>query len=234
VAQDFKYAFDGDSGGMTGGMGAYTMPNGSLPFLNQDDLAQADSIMQATIHALEKETGEEYRGFLYGQFMATEKGIRVIEFNVRLGDPEAINIMCLLQNDAAILLDCVANGKLNRDDVKFTSKASLCKYLVPVSYPHEKGANAEIFFDRTEVEKAGFSIIFASIEPLGSGFRTLGSRVVAISGTGDNLFDLSSRMESLLLKIEPPSLRHRKDIGSELIIKKKIENMQKIRNVKVP
>ena len=64
IAQDFKYAYDGDQGGMTGGMGSYTMAGGSMPFLDEEDLVEADSIMALTVKAVEEETGETYRGFL--------------------------------------------------------------------------------------------------------------------------------------------------------------------------
>ncbi|MBM3137135.1 MAG: phosphoribosylamine--glycine ligase, partial [Chloroflexi bacterium] len=229
IAQDFKYAFDDDKGGMTGGMGAYTMSDGSMPFLNEDDLKHADQILQTSIDSLRIETGEEYRGFLYGQFMATADGIRVIEFNVRLGDPEAINMMGLINGDVAGLLNSIAVGDLNLGDVSFSPFASLSKYLVPSAYPNE-GEKVDFFLPEKEIEQAGFSMICASIAKQGQGYQTLGSRALAIYGAGEDLFDLTRRMESLLLRIEPPVLRHRKDIGDEKVIRKKIERMKLIRN----
>ncbi len=230
VAQDFKYAYDGDKGGMTGGMGAYTMPNGSMPFLNEEDLKQADSILQLTMDALAEATGEEYRGILYGQFMATANGVRVIEFNVRLGDPEGINTMCLIQNDVVNLFNKIACGKMSPHDVSFMPKASICKYLVPTPYPDVSNEYVEIDLSENEIERAGFSVIFASVVRQGRGLRTLGSRALAIVGVGDDVFSISDQMEELLMRIEPPTLRHRKDIGDREVIRNKIEKMRNIRN----
>ena len=230
VAQDFKYAFDGDQGGMTGGMGAYTMADGSMPFLNEEDLKQADSILQLTVNSIEEESEDKYRGFLYGQFMATADGVRVIEFNVRLGDPEAINMMALLETDTVQLLRAVAEGVLSKSDVSFTPKASICKYLVPASYPSSSNEHIEIDMNEKEIEEAGFSVIFASITQKGRVMESLGSRALAIVGLGENVYNISEEMEALLEQIEPPMLRHRKDIGDENVIRNKIQKMRSLRS----
>ena len=230
VAQDFKYAYDGDQGGMTGGMGAYTMTDGSMPFLNEKDLKQADLILQLTVDAIEEESGEKYRGFLYGQFMATADGVRVIEFNVRLGDPEAINMMALLETDIVKLLGLIAEGVLNESNVSFAPKASICKYLVPASYPGSSNEHIEINMNEKEIEEAGFSVIFASIAQKGRIMESLGSRALAIVGLGENVYNISEEMEALLGKIEPPMLRHRKDIGDENVISNKIQKMRSLRS----
>ena len=230
VAQDFKYAFDGDQGGMTGGMGAYSMADGAMPFLNSEDLEQADSILQSTVDAIEAESGESYRGFLYGQFMATADGVRVIEYNVRLGDPEAINMMALLETNAVDLLGAIAEGALNKSEVSFISKASVVKYLVPASYPGSGNEYVEINMNEREIEKAGFSVIFASITEKGEVMETLGSRTLAIVGLGENVYNISEKMEALLDQIEPTMLRHRKDIGNENVILNKIQKMRSLRS----
>ena len=229
IAQDFKYAFDGDQGGMTGGMGSYTMADGSMPFLSKVDLEEADSIIKLTIKAIEDEMGEKYRGFLYGQFMATAKGVRVIEYNVRLGDPEAINMMALLDSDVAILMKAIAEGELDDSLVSFSNKSSLCKYLVPAAYPDNGKEHVEIDIDVDAIKREGFSVIFASIIQKGKVLESLGSRTLAVVGLGEHIADISEKMEALLKKIEPASLRHRTDIGDELIIQKKVQKMSELR-----
>ena len=231
VAQDFKYAYDGDQGGMTGGMGSYTMADGSMPFLNKDDLEQADAILQETVTAIEEETGEDYRGFLYGQFMATADGVRVIEFNVRLGDPEAINVMALLNMDTANLFKEIAEGILKKEEITFFPQASICKYLVPSAYPASSKEQVVIEMNEKEIEEAGFSIIYASVIQKDQGLETLGSRAIALVGLGKNVFELSGKMEEMLEQIEPPTIRHRKDIGNEKIVDAKIQKMKELRGM---
>ncbi len=230
VAQDFKYAFDGDQGGMTGGMGAYSMADGSLPFLNKEDLQEADSILQLTVDAIEEESGESYRGFLYGQFIATAHGVRVIEFNVRLGDPEAINMMALLETDAPAFLSDLADGLLQKDKAIFNPKASVSKYLVPAAYPELGNEQVVIDLNEEEIEKEGFSVIFASIIQKQRALESLGSRALAIVGVGEDACSISEKMEELLERIEPPDLRHRRDVGDENIIQNKIQKMSSLRS----
>jgi len=229
VAQDFKYAFDDDQGGMTGGMGAYSMANGSMPFLTKEDLQEADAILQLTINAIEEESGENYRGFLYGQFIATAHGVQVIEFNVRLGDPEAINLMTLFESDASIFLADLADGLLEKDNSIFSPKASVSKYLVPAAYP-QSGHEHAATLDEEKVNQEGFSMIFASIVEKPQGYETLGSRALALVGVGDDPGSISKKMEALLGQIEPATLRHRKDIGDAKIINAKVQKMDYLRN----
>ena len=229
VAQDFKYAYDGDEGDMTGGMGAYTMSDGSMPFLTKDDLKEAGSILQMTVDAIEKETGAGYRGFLYGQFIATANGVRVIEFNVRLGDPEAINVMALLNVDAPEFLFALADGSLETEEIKFNPQASVCKYLVPAAYPQSGKEHILIDLDEATVNAAGLSVIFASIVQKEDHLETLGSRSLAVVGTGDDAGDISAKIEDLLDAIQPDTMRHRKDVGDAGIIQKKIQKMEILR-----
>ena len=229
VCQDFKYAYDGDQGGMTGGMGSYSMLNGSMPFIKERDLEDADRLMAETVKALFNETGQAYCGFLYGQFMASADGIRVIEFNARLGDPEAINVMSLLEGDAALLFASLANGELDERQVGFKSQASLCKYLVPEGYPVDSGDPLIFSLEKDAIVDDGFSVIYASVERLGDRFRTLGSRTLAIVGLGASPGEISRRMEGLMEVIEPDGLRHRRDVGDTQVIQNKVQRMGVIR-----
>lgn len=230
VAQDFKYAFDGDQGGMTGGMGAYTMADGSMPFLTPEDLREADAILQLAVDAIQTETQEGYRGFLYGQFIATAKGVRVIEFNVRLGDPEAINLMTLFETDAVAFLSDLAQGTLSSGPTRFSQQASVSKYLVPAAYPQSGNEHVPVRMNRKEIERAGFSVVYASITEKAGSLETLGSRALAIVGAGDDPGSISEKMESLLEDIEPDTLRHRKEIGDKAIIAAKVQKMENLRS----
>lgn len=229
VAQDFKYAYNGDKGGMTGGMGSYTWVDGSLPFLEPEDLALADQLIESTLAALVAETTETYRGFLYGQFMATADGVRLVEFNARLGDPEAINMMALFQGDLALVLHQLGTGTLENRWVNFVPRASLCKYLVPDRYPGVIDDPVTFQLDIEKIHQAGFTTIYASILEEGGYCKTLGSRALAIVGLGDHPGEISARMEELLHTIEPSGLRHRSDVGASEVIQAKVDRMIRLR-----
>ncbi|MFW9973482.1 MAG: phosphoribosylamine--glycine ligase, partial [Candidatus Odinarchaeota archaeon] len=92
LVQDHKRAYEDDKGPNTGGMGSYSMENHLMPFITQTDVNIAVEDMKKTVAAVKTETGVEYKGFLYGQFMKTAKGLKLIEYNSRFGDPEAMNV----------------------------------------------------------------------------------------------------------------------------------------------
>jgi phosphoribosylamine---glycine ligase len=229
IAQDFKYAYDGDLGNMTGGMGSYTMADGSLPFISPQELSEADRLLHAVIDAISEECQDPYCGFLYGQFMVTSRGVRAIEFNVRLGDPEAINMMSLLQGDAPEIFLAATHGELDPDQIHFLPQASVCKYLVPQEYPDRDVGQLEFNLDESKVEEAGLSLICASVAENGHLWQTLGSRALAILGLGDHPGPVSTRIEDLLERCEPSVLRHRRDVGDDRIIQAKIERMAHLR-----
>ena len=99
------------SGPNTGGMGSYSMPDHMLPFVTQADYKKAIGIMKAAVAAMER-TGQPYKGILYGQFMNTAQGPKVIEFNARFGDPEAMNVLSLLTSDLSEIVYHITEGTL--------------------------------------------------------------------------------------------------------------------------
>jgi len=126
---DHKRAYEGDEGPNTGGMGSYTDATDELPFMTEDDYDEAVSIIEATVDAL-----DDYRGILYGQFMLTETGPRVVEFNARFGDPEAMNTLPVLETDFLEILTAARNGNAP-PELDFAEQATVCKYAVPDGYP---------------------------------------------------------------------------------------------------
>jgi len=235
VAQDFKYAMDGDLGPMTGGMGSYTCADGSLPFLTKEDLVEADRLLQEVVNALDEETGTHYRGALYGQFMATANGIRVIEFNARFGDPEGINLNALLHPtvDIPVLYSMTAEGRLPAEVGVFQRQASVVKYLVPHAYPDVDPHPPVFDLDLARIEAAGMSVVYSSVEAENGRLRALGSRTLALVALGAEPGQLSARMEELLQQVEPTELTHRTDVGSAEVIAKKVNFMQQLRSRKV-
>ena len=99
LAQDHKRAYEDDKGPNTGGMGSYSCADHLLPFLSKDDLMYASEITKKVAYAIEKEIGYKYKGVMYGGFILTPKGVKLLEYNARFGDPEVMNVLPLLKNN---------------------------------------------------------------------------------------------------------------------------------------
>ena len=97
----------------------------SLPFLKNIEIAEAKNINEQGVSALLEHTGHAYKGILYGGFMATRDGVKLIEYNARFGDPEAMNLLSLLDTDFASVCSDIVNGNLGT--VNFRKEASVCK-----------------------------------------------------------------------------------------------------------
>ncbi|HPX78258.1 MAG TPA: phosphoribosylamine--glycine ligase, partial [Methanobacterium sp.] len=126
VVQDHPYAFEGDQGPITGGMGSYSDTDGLLPFLDEKYRDESVGIIEKTVEAINKEVGP-YKGFLYGQFMLTNEGPKLIEYNARFGDPEAMNVLPLLQTNFIDICKSIVDGNLK--GVEFDTLATVCKYI---------------------------------------------------------------------------------------------------------
>jgi phosphoribosylamine---glycine ligase len=230
VTQDFRNAFDSDYGPMTGGMGAFTQADGSMTFLQPEELAEADRLNALVLEAIAEESGAPFRGVLCGQFMVTARGVRVVEFDMRFGDPEAINVLALLQGDLSEIFHAAAAGQLDPAQVRFRPAASVVKYLVPETYPYVGAADEICFdFDEQAASAAGFDTIYASISRKDGRLAAHGSRALALVGTGADAGEVSARMENLLKTIEPEGLRHRGDIGAADVTARRAARMAALR-----
>jgi fusion protein PurCD len=226
AAQDHKRAFDSDLGPNTGGMGSYSCADFSLPFLTQDDLAAASQINEKVIEAIYKETGEYYKGVLYGGFMVTKNGVRLIEYNCRFGDPEAMNVLPILESDFVELCLAIVEQKLHEFEVRFTPLYTVCKYLVPNGYPENPVKNAEIKINKEAYAKA--QIHFSSVNSEDDKFVMLGSRALGIVGKGASLQAAYDSCEAAIAEISGDFF-YRKDIASSEALQKKIEFMSEVR-----
>ncbi|MES2998050.1 MAG: phosphoribosylamine--glycine ligase [Pseudomonadota bacterium] len=139
--QDHKRLLVGDKGPNTGGMGSVTLANHLLPFLTAEDVRIAQKINENVIAALQAECAGPYQGVIYGGFMKTSTGIKVIEYNARFGDPEAINLLGLLTTDFVTLCEAITSAKLHTLSLTFARQASVCQYLVPHGYPDKPHFN---------------------------------------------------------------------------------------------
>jgi phosphoribosylamine--glycine ligase len=231
AVQDHKRAFDGDTGPNTGGMGTYSMADGSLPFLQTSDIAAAKAINEAVGLALRKKCGKPYRGVLYGGFMATSDGIRLIEYNARLGDPEAMNVLSLLpgrDEGGSFLQICEAmlEGRLHEVSVQWKSLSTVCKYAVPDGYPDAplKGLPLDV----SEVNQEKVRLFYASVEEKDGVLLLVGSRAVAVLAMHEDLREAARMAEDEISKIKGPVF-HRRDIGTAELISQRVRMMESLR-----
>ncbi len=223
LVQDHKRAFEGDTGPNTGGMGSYSMPDHRMPFVTTTDYQKALDIMMATV-AVMAQAGHPYKGILYGQFMNTVQGPKVIEFNARFGDPEAMNVLSLLSSDLGEIACGIADGSLPSKMVAFEKKATVCKYLVPEGYP-EKPVSGEPV---TIGEHAGSLLYYANIEERDGSLATLTSRTLAFVGVGDTLEDAEQHAEAAASSVGG-NVRYRRDIGTRKLLESRIAHMKELR-----
>ena len=224
LVQDHKRAYEGDTGPNTGGMGSYSLPDHRLPFVTDEDYNKALDIMQQTVSALAAE-GTPYTGVLYGQFMNTADGPMVIEFNARFGDPEAMNVLTILKTDLSDIVRAITSGTLADVQISFENKATVCKYLVPEGYPDHPVTNQSIFLPS---EDSPAIIYYASVIREDDHLITQNSRTMAFVGLGKDLKTAEEIAEESASSVKGP-VRHRKDIGTEILLSKRIKNMKDIR-----
>ena len=225
AVQDHKRAYEGDTGPNTGGMGTYSDANHSLPFLTENDIVEAHQINTQTAKAVKDKFGEGYQGILYGGFMATASGVKLIEYNARFGDPEAMNVLSLLDSDFIEICNGITDGTLENLDVKFQNKATVCKYAVPEGYPNSPVKNELINISKIENPDGLF---YASVDIQNGKLVEAGSRTVAVVGVADSISNAENIAEKEVSAIAGP-LFHRSDIGTDIVIQKRINHMRSLR-----
>jgi len=225
AVQDHKRAYEGDTGPNTGGMGTYSDANHLLPFLTEEDIDEAHQINIQTAKAVKDKFGEGYQGILYGGFMATANGVKLIEYNARFGDPEAMNVLSLLESDFIEICNGIAGESLNKVDVHFSNKATVCKYAVPEGYPDSPVKNEQINISKI---KNPDGLFYASVDIQNGKLVEAGSRTVAVVGVGDSISNAEKIAEKEVSAIAGP-LFHRSDIGTDTVIQKRINHMKSLR-----
>lgn len=225
AVQDHKRAFEGDTGPNTGGMGTYSDANHSLPFLTAKDLADAHEITVQVARALREECGSDYKGILYGGFIAVKDGVRLIEYNARFGDPEVMNVLPILKSDFVAICEAIITGTLDQVPVEFEKKAVVVKYVCPEGYPTASVKNMKIEVGSVP---AGVKMYYASVDGREDGLYLLGSRAVAMVGMGATLAEAEALAEEACGVVSGPVF-HRKDVGTTELIEKRVEMMKGLR-----
>jgi len=221
AVQDHKRAYEGDEGPNTGGMGSYSDAETFLPFMDEDDYLEAVDVLRATVDAL-----DGYKGVLYGQFMLTADGIRVVEFNARFGDPEAMNTLPVLSTPFLDVLTAARDGE-SLPRLTFQPKATVCKYAVPEGYPTDPEAGATVTIDE---DNAGEAILFyASVDERDDGIYTTTSRSFAVVGVADTITAAEEIAENALQRAGTDGLRVRHDIGTPDLVQRRIDHVADLR-----
>ena len=209
-AQDHKRAFDGDLGPNTGGMGVYS----PVPCVTPELEAAMQEIMQNAAAATAKEFDDAYTGVLYGGFMLTAEGPKLLEFNARFGDPETQVIMPRLESDALEAFYMVATGKLDALDLRWTDQVAVCVVLASDGYPgsYEKG---KVILGIEEAEELDGVTVFHA----GTAFNqddelvTNGGRVLNVVALADTFEDARGLAYEACDKINFEGKQYRHDIA---------------------
>ncbi|MCL2007051.1 MAG: phosphoribosylamine--glycine ligase [Treponema sp.] len=214
AARDHKRLLDGDMGPNTGGMGAIAPVPDFSPALEKDF---HDSILFPTLKGMEKEK-MDYRGFIFFGLMVQDNRTFLLEYNVRLGDPEAQALLPLMDSDLADLCTAILNGKLSDYTIKWKEGAVCAPVIAAGGYPGTYRKGDPIAINPTGLNSTG-AIIFAAgasrgsggVE--GSGLRTNGGRVLAVSGYGLDAEDARKRAYKAINCISFDDMQYRADIG---------------------
>jgi phosphoribosylamine--glycine ligase len=227
AVQDHKRAYEGDIGPNTGGMGSYSQEDGLLPFLTRNEYNNCVDIMQNIINSMSKE-GTPFKGILYGQFILTSTGPKVIECNARFGDPEAMNVLPLLTSDFTEICKGIIDGNLSSKKAEFINKASVCKYIVPMGYGVESLVGEKVEVNEQKIQKSGAEIFYASVNQKNDQIYTTSSRSLAVVGIDDSILDAEKIAEAALSHVKGKVfMRH--DIGKKELIEKRIRHMKELR-----
>jgi len=179
--------------------------------------------MKSTVAVMER-TGNPYKGILYGQFMNTARGPKVIEFNARFGDPEAMNVLSLLRSDLTDIVVKITTGSLSAADARFEKAATVCKYIVPSGYPDSAAKGDPV----TIGTHTGALLYYANVEEREGTLSTLNSRTLAFVGIGLTLEEAEQRAERSASAVQG-NVRYRRDIGTRALLDRRIAHMKELR-----
>ena len=212
-AQDHKPVFDNDEGPNTGGMGAYS----PAPVVTPEVYRQINNkILTPMIRGLAAE-GIEYKGVLYAGVMMTDDRPKVLEFNVRFGDPENQALMPRLENDLVEIMNAIVDRRLSEIELKWSPQAAVCVVMASGGYPgpYEKGKTIS---GLDSVDDDSVVVFHAGTKRLDDG-RTVtdGGRVLGVTGLSDTIGQAIERTYAAAEKIHFDGAHYRKDIGAKAL-----------------
>jgi phosphoribosylamine--glycine ligase len=210
TARDYKRAYDGDQGPNTGGMGAFS-PSAKLT----DDIMDqvVGQILVPTVHAMNRE-GRAYKGMLYAGLMLTKGGPKVLEFNVRFGDPEAQPILLRLKSDLVEIIEAVLDERLDEVELEYDPRPACCVVMASEGYPGPSKLGRAI--DGLDAVETGddLQVFHAGTATRDDQVVTSGGRVLGITALGDDVAGARDRAYAAARQITFEGGRIRNDIAA--------------------
>src|SRR5512143_5631 len=212
-SQDHKRVFDNDKGPNTGGMGAYSPAPVVTPELAERIMRE---VMYPTVRGMKQE-GKPYKGVLYAGLMIGEDGPKVLEFNVRFGDPEAQPLLMRLDGDLVEIMLAVTEGGLKPEMVRWQDDASVCIVAASKGYPgnYDKGEPIEGLDEAAKVP--GVVVFHAGTADKDDRVVTNGGRVLGVTSRGADVAEAIKRAYEAVTKIHFDGMHYRKDIGARAL-----------------
>jgi phosphoribosylamine--glycine ligase len=213
TSQDHKAAEDGDTGPMTGGMGAYS----PTPVVTDDIFRQIErEILVPAIDGLNRD-GIDYRGVLYAGLMITQHGAKVLEFNCRFGDPETQPLMMRLQSDLLEVMLAVAEGRLDQVELKWDPRPAMSVVAASGGYPGKYRTGFPISGISDADAMRDVKVFQGGTKSVGKQIVTDGGRVLSVTALGNTIADAKKRAYDALAKIHFEGMHFRKDIGRQAV-----------------
>jgi phosphoribosylamine--glycine ligase len=207
-SQDHKRAFDGDEGPNTGGMGAYS----PAPVVTDEVFKQiSDEVLNKFLQGLKQE-GLDYKGIIYAGIMLTQSGPKVLEFNVRFGDPETQAVLMRLKSDLADVMNKTAEGRVSEINLEWRNEPAVCVVMASGGYPAEYSKGHEIT-GIDEAEKTGAVVFHAGTSLKDGKLVNSGGRVLGVTALGTDIAEAVKNAYKAVEKINWKDCRYRKDIA---------------------
>jgi phosphoribosylamine--glycine ligase len=212
-SQDHKTVFDGDEGPNTGGMGAYS----PVPIMTSELYLQVEKeILVPTVHAMNREE-RPYKGVIYIGLMITSSGPMVLEFNVRLGDPEAQVILSRMKSDIVPIMLATISGELDKVDLEWYPQASVCVVMASGGYPGSYDNGKEISGLHLLKNQDGISVFHAGTKSADGKVVTNGGRVLGVVASGGDIEEAQKNVYEAVSKVTFDGAHYRRDIASKAI-----------------
>jgi len=217
TSQDHKARDDGDLGPNTGGMGAYSPAPVVTEKVQQHIMRD---VVEPSVAGLIKD-GTPFKGFLYVGLMISKTGAaRVVEYNVRLGDPETQPLLMRLDSDLLTLLDAATDGTLDKVQATWKDQSALGIVLAAGDYP-QKGAKGDVITGISHAEQLGCTVFHAGTDLVNDQYVTNGGRILCVSALGESISEAKHKAGKGAAQISFSKMHYRRDIGYRAVAREK-------------